>query len=192
MNTASPRQLGVRKPRMLRWVAWTVLILIGGTFLVAVISAFVAVAVDGLDTRKLPVLLAIMFVAVSLTWLQCGFNPIRRRTDQMNRWRQQFPTQSEQSIQAFLQIVGESLDLRKMHTCKLSPDDRAGDLSRSFFDDKMVEMIIAVEEAYNVTLPDDSLNTCENLGQLFAYVTQHGTVRPVSPAIGRRDQPERG
>ena len=52
---------------MVRWVAWTVLILMGGIVLVAVVAAFRTAVVAGLDTRKLPgffviVLLAVIFV----------------------------------------------------------------------------------------------------------------------------------
>ena len=177
----------------MRWVAWMVLILMGGTVLVAILAAFVTAAVDGLETRKLPVLLAIVFVAVVFAWLKCGLNPIRRRTDQTNRWRQRFPAWSEQEIQAFLQVVGESLLLGTKHNCKFSPDDRMRDLSRAFGGDglEIVEMLMAVEAAYALNLPDSFLETNETIGALFDYVTQHDTVRPVSAATGRHDQPEK-
>ena len=165
---------------MLRWIAWAVLILLGGTFLVMPFSVFVTAAVDGLEPRKLPVLLAIVLFAVIFTWFKCGFNSIRRRPDQMNRWRERFPTQSEEEIQRFLQVVGESLDLQIMHSGKLSPDDRGADLDPLFGGMELVQILMAVEEAYGVDLPDDFLKTCESLGQMFAYVTQHRRVRPVS------------
>lgn len=194
MNPETPRPPDVHKPRMLRWIAWTVLILMGGTILVTVITTFVTAAVDGLDARKVSVLLAIVCVAALIACLKSALNPMRRRPDQMHRWREQFPTQSEEEIQRFLQIVSGSLALPKARTCKLSPYDRAGDLSWPLGGDGMeiVEMIMAVEEAYGVDLPDDSLETCKNLGQLFASVTQHGNGQLASPATGRRDQTQRG
>jgi len=173
---------------MLRWVAWTVLILMGGTVLVAVVAAFVTAAVDGLDARKLSVLLAIVCVAVLVACLKSAFNPMRRRPDQMSRWRDQFPTQSEEEIQRFLKVVGGALGLQELHRCKLSPDDRGADFEPLFGGMELVQILMAVEEAYGLDLPDDFLKTRDNLGQLFAYLSQHGNVRPVSPTTGRRDQ----
>ena len=194
MNVEHSSQPGVRLPRLMRWVAWMLVILMGGTFLVAVVAAFVTDTVDGLDTRKLPVLLAIVFVAAIIAWLKCGFNPIRRRTDHMNRWRQLFPAQNEQEIRAFLQVVSKALLLGTKHNCKFSPDDRMQDLSRAFGGDglEIVEMLMAVEWAYALDLPDSFLETNETLGTLFDYVTQHGIVRPMSAATGLYDSPERG
>jgi hypothetical protein len=188
VNTESPRQPAVHKPRMLRWVAWTVLILMGGTILVAVIAAFVTAAVDGLDIRKLQVLLAIVCVAALIACLKSALNPMRRRPDQMNRWREQFPTQSEEEIERFLQVVGGALGLQALQLCKLSPDDRGADFEPLFGGLELVQVLMAVEEAYGLDLPESFLEICKNLGELFAYVTQHGTVRPVSPATGLRNQ----
>jgi hypothetical protein len=169
------------------------LILIGGAVLVPLVTA----TVGSLDTGKPPVFLVFwgvfVVITVILVSLKSRLDPIRRRTDQTNRWRQQFPTQSQSEIQRFLQVVGESLGLQEMHTCKLSPDDRGGDLSRSFFDgmEGLEEILMAVEEAYGLDLPNDCLKTCANFGQLFAYVNQHSTGRPVSAAAQQHNQSER-
>ena len=98
------------------------------------------------------------------------------------------PTRSEEEIARFLQVVGGKLGLQTLQLCKLSPDDRGADFEPLFGGMEVVQLLMAVEEAYGLDLPDDFLKTCENLGQLFAYVTQHGTVRPVSPATGLRNQ----
>ena len=171
---------------MARWLVWAVLILIGGTVVVPLVAALVTAAADGLDTGKPVFLVFLVFVviAVIIGCLTSRLGSIRDRTDQTNRWREQFPTQSEPEIQRFLQVVGESLGLQTVHACKLSPDDRATDFEPLFGGMELEQILMAVEEAYGLDLPDDCLNTCENLGQLFAYVTQHGPGRPVSAAAG--------
>jgi acyl carrier protein len=172
-----------------------VLILIGGTILVGLAAAFLAAVVPGLDTRKLPWLLAIVLFAVIFFSLKAAFHPIRGRMDEMDRWRQQFPTQSDQEFQRFLQIVVESLGLRTKHLRKLRPDDRVRALSQeAFCGDGMdiVELIMAIETEYALNLPDSFLETSETLGELFDYVTRHDTGRPVSAAVRPRDQPESG
>ncbi len=190
MKVEQPSQPGASQPPVARWLVWAVLILIGGTVVVPLVAALVFDAGGGLN-MVLPGFLVFVVIAVIIACLQSASNPMHRRTDQMSRWREQFPAQSEPEIQRFLQVVGESLGLSKMHICKLSPDDRAADFEPLFGGMELVEMLMAVEEAYGLDLPDVFLNTCENLGQLFAYVTQHGTSRPVSAAAQQHDQSER-
>lgn len=172
-----------------RWLAWAVLILIGGTVVVPFVIVLVTAAGDDSVTDKLPgfvVFLVCVVAVVRLSgWLQSGLNPISRRTDQMPRWRQQFPAQSEPEIRRFIEVVSGSLGLSKLHICKVSPDDRASDFEPLFGGMEVVEILMAVEEDYGVDLPDDILNTCENLGQLFSYVTRHSTGRPVTAAAGQ-------
>jgi acyl carrier protein len=167
-----------------------VLIFIGGTVLVGVVAAFVTAAVDGLDTRKLPFLLGIVLFVVLVLCLKAAFHPIRGRMDEMDRWRQQFPTQSDQEFQRFLQIVVESLGLRTKHLRRLRPDDRVRALNQEALCGdgmEMVELIIAIEAEYALNLPDSFLVTSETLGELFDYVTRHDTGRPVSAAARPRD-----
>ncbi len=172
-----------------RWLVWAVLIPIGGTVVVPFITVLVTAMGDDSVTDKLPgfvVFLVCVVAVVRLTgWLQSGFNPISHRTDQMPRWKQQFPAQGEPEIRRFIQLVSGSLGLSKMHICKLSPDDRAADFESLFGGMEVVEILMAVEEEYGVDLSDDVLNTCENLGQLFSYVTRHPTGRPVPAAAGQ-------
>ena len=179
MQAEQPSQPGPSKLPVVRWLVWAALILFGGTVLVPIVAALVFDAVGGLGMVLPGCLVYVVFVVI-IACRQHASNPMPRRTDQMSRWREQFPAQSEPEIQRFLQVVGEYLGVSKMHTCKLSPDDRVLDLALSFCGDDLaiIEMEMAVEEAYALELPDDLLNPRENLGQLFAYVTQHAPVVP--------------
>jgi hypothetical protein len=97
------------RPLMGQWLVWTVLILIGGMFFLALIVFVVASLAHGMDARLMPYLvLIVLFVAVFIC-LKALSKPTRGRTDEMDRWRQQFPTHKQEEIHRFLQIVGESL-----------------------------------------------------------------------------------
>lgn len=174
MNAHQPKEPEVRRPRLLRWLAWTVLIAIGGTVIGAAAAAIFAVMVDGLDVRKLLVWLFIGTLAIVFIGLRSWLNPIHQRPDQMSQWRSQFPAHGEEEIRRFLQIVGEPLVLRNASIPKLSPDDRPVDVSRAFGGDGMdlVEMAMAVEREYALELPEDPSAAPQTLGELFAYVTR--------------------
>lgn len=174
MNVHQPKEPEVGKPRMLRWLAWMVVIAIGGTVIGAVAAAIFAVMADGLDVRKLLVWLFIGALAIIFIGLRSWLNPINQRPDQMSQWRSQFPAHSEEEIRRFLQIVGETLVLRKASIPKLSPDDRPEDVSRAFGGDGMdlVEMAMAVEREYALELPEDPRAAPQTLGELFAHVTR--------------------
>ncbi len=175
MDPEAPTPPAASQPLLLRRLAWAVLILIGGTVLIPLVTLFVTASTDRLNDDKLPGFLVFVVLAVLLTCLLSAFNPIRRRPDQMSLWRQQFPAQSEAEIQRFLRVVSGSLGLGEKDAGKLSPADRATDLEPLFGGMEVVELIMAVEEKYALDLPDDCLNSCANLGQLFAYVTQPAT-----------------
>jgi acyl carrier protein len=189
VNPESTSPPGARSPRGVRWAAWTLLILMGGTVVVPVIAAFVTAVMDGLDLGKLPFLVAIVLWVVLFLALKSLFHPIRGRTDESRAWRERFPTRSDQEVQRFLRIVGESLALREDRQCRLRPDDRVRDLTQEVFcGDGMdiVELVLAVEEEYGLELPESG---SETLGEVFDYVIRHGSSRPVSPAAGRWQAP---
>ena len=95
------------RPLMAQWLVWTVLILIGGMFFLVLIVSVVTSLAHGMDDRLVPFLvLIVLFVAVFIC-LKALFKPTRGRTDEMDRWRQQFPTHKQEEIHRFLQIVGE-------------------------------------------------------------------------------------
>ncbi len=87
MNTERPSKSPTRKPPLLRWLAWGVLLLIGGTIVAAVVSAFVDVASYGVDPRKLPFLIAIVIWFVLFFCLKAATNPIRGRGDERRACR---------------------------------------------------------------------------------------------------------
>jgi acyl carrier protein len=191
--TEDPTQADNSKPRVVRWLVWSVLIFIGGTVLVAVVATFVTAVVDGLDTRKLPFLLGIVLFVVLFLCLKAAFHPIRGRDDESHSWKDQLPTHSEQEVQRFLQVVVSSLDLRERHLCRLRPDDRVRDLTQeAFCGDGMdtLNLVMAVEKEYGLELPESFLESCRTLGDLFDYVTRHGIEPPMSAGSRPRDLPK--
>jgi len=183
-----------RRPRVVRWLAWTVLIVTGGTVVGAVVTAIFTVVANGLDVRKLLVWLFIGALALVFIGLRFWLNPIHQRPNQMSQWRKQFPTHSEQEIRRFVQIVGETLVLRKASIPKLRPDDRPEDVSRALDGDGMdvVEMAMAVEREYSLELPENPSEAPQNLGELFAYVTRHTSCPSRSCASEGHDRTARG
>lgn len=177
---------------MVRWAAWTLPVLMGGTVVVAVIAAFVAAVRDGLDPGKLPFLAAIGLLVVLFLALKASFHPIRGRTDESRAWRERFPTRSDQDVQRFVRIVGESLALREDHRCRLRPDDRVSALTQEMLCGDgldIVELVLAVEDEYGLELPESGLEALTTLGDVFDYVTRHSPPRAVSPATGRWEAP---
>lgn len=194
MNVTQPKELEARRPRVVRWLAWTVLIAIGGTVVGAVVGAILAVVANGPDVRNLLGWSFIGVLALVFIGLRSWLNPIHQRPDQMSQWRRQFPTHGEQEIRRFLQIVGETLVLRKASIPKLSPDDRPDDVSRALGGDGMdvVGMAMAVEREYSLELPENPSEAPQNLGELFAYVTRHTSCPSRSCASEGHDRTARG
>lgn len=182
MNVTQAQEPEARRPRVLRWVVWMVLIAVGGTVVGGVVEAIVGAATDGLDVGKLLVWVFIGALALVLMGLRSWLNPINRRPDQMSQWRRQFPGHSEQEIRRFIQTVGEPLVLRDASIPRLSPDDRPADVSRAFGGDGMdvVEMAMAVEREYALRLPENPSEGPQTLGELFCYVTRD------APTLARR------
>jgi hypothetical protein len=54
----------------------------------------------------------------------------------------------------------------------------------------IVELVMAVEEEYELNLPESFLETCQTLGELFDYVTRQCLVRSGSVAAGTCNKPE--
>ena len=136
-----------------------------------------------------PVVVVVCFVVFFC--IQAACHPLRGRADQSQSWREKFPAHDEQEVQRFLQVVGESLGLKEERIRRLRPDDRPEDLTQEVFcGDGMdlVELMMAIEEAYGLKLPDDLLERARNLGDLFDYVTRQAATRVVPGALKRIGQ----
>lgn len=185
MNPEPPNPPAANNSRTVRRLAWAVLILISGTLLVAVVAAVLAAG-----SGALAVLIVALYFGGFFA-LQFAFHPIRGRTDESQSWKERFPTHTDQEVQRFLRIVGESLALREDHRCRLRPDDRVRDLTQEVFcGDGMdiVKLVMALEDEYGLELPESGLEAWRTLGDVFDYVTQHCSPRPVSPAAARPEQ----
>jgi len=191
MNTNQPTQAGTRKPIVLRWLAWAVLILIGGTVVVAVVATFATAARDGLDARKLPFLVVIVIWVVLFFSLKAATHPIRGRTDEISSWKQRFPTHTEAEIQRFLHVAGDSLGVSAKHLSRLRPDDRVAALTQEWLcGDGMdlVEMLMDIEREYGLELPESFHERDRTLGDLFDHVSQHRAGHPSTPDSSKPDQ----
>jgi len=177
VNTKQPTQPGTRKPFVLRGLAWGLLILIGGTLVTAVVSAFVTAARDGLDARKLPFLVVIVIWFVLFFSVKAATHPIRGRSDERPSWKERFPSHTDEEIKRFLQVVGDELGICKEHRCRLCPDDRVAALTQEWLcGDGMdlVELLMAIETEYGLDLPERFYERDRTLGDLFDYVGEHG------------------
>ena len=85
MKAEQPREPEARRPRVLLWLVWTVLIAIGGTVVGAVVAAIFGVVANGLDVRQLLVWLFIGVLALVFIGLRSLLNPIHQRPDQMSQ-----------------------------------------------------------------------------------------------------------
>lgn len=195
MNTKQPTQPGTREPFVLRWHAWGLLLLIGGTLVTAVVGAFVPAAREGLDARKLPFLVVIVIWFVLFFSVKAATHPIRGRSDEGPSWKERFPTHTDEEIKRFLQVVGDELGIRKERWCRLRPDDRAGALTQEWLCGDgldIIELLMAVEQEYGLELPEIFHERDRTLGDLFDYVSQHASRHPVSFTNARRDQRGKG
>lgn len=178
MNTERPSKSPTRKPPLLRWLAWGVLLLIGGTIVAAVVSAFVDVASYGVDPRKLPFLIAIVIWFVLFFCLKAATNPIRGRGDERRAWREKFPNHTLQEIERFLRVVGDSLLTNQKHHHRLRPDDTAASITQEWLGGDgldIVELFMDIEREYGLELPECFYEWDQTLGDLFTHVTEHTT-----------------
>lgn len=170
MNATQPTQPVARKPLVLRWLAWGVLIVIGGTLVTALVGAVVTAARDGLDARKLPFLVVIVIWVVLFFSVQAATNPIRGRDDEKRAWKERFPSQPDQEVERFLAVVGDELGLRKDRWCRLRPDDRPASLTQEWLCGDgldIIELLMAVEQEYGLELPESFHERDRTLGDLF-------------------------
>ena len=191
MNTNQSTQPGTRKPFVLRGLAWGLLILIGGTLVTAVVSAFVTAARDGLDARKLPFLVVIVIWFVLFFSVKAATHPIRGRSDERPSWKERFPSHTDEEIKRFLQVVGDELGIRKERWCRLHPDDRATALTQEWLCGDgldIIELLMAVEQEYGLELPDIFHERDRTLGDLFDYVSHHRAGHPSTPDSAKPDQ----
>jgi acyl carrier protein len=167
-------------------------------FLFGLLCLIFVGAVLGPSLKSLvwPVVVVVMVVCfVVFFCLQAAFHPVRGRTDQTQSWREQFPTHDEQEIRRFVQVVGESLGLKEERMRGLRPDDRPEDLTQEVFcgdDMDLVELVMAIEEAYGLELPDSLMERARTLGDLFDYVTREAVRGVVPPGSKREEQSDSG
>ena len=190
MNTKQPTQTGTRKPFVLRWLAWGLLIMIGGTLVTALVSTFVTVPRDGLDSRMLPFLVVIVIWVVLFFSVKAATHPIRGRSDERPSWKERFPSHTDEEIKRFLQVVGDELGIRKERWCRLRPDDRVAALTQEWLCGDgldIIELLMAVEQEYGLELPESFHERDRTLGDLFDYVSQHRAGHRATPDSSKPD-----
>lgn len=191
MNAERPTQEDARKPRLILWLAWGGLILIGGTLVTALVGTSISLGKDGLNSRKLPFLLFIAAFVVLFFCLKSALHPIRGRGDERRAWQERFPTHTDQEFERFLRVVSDSLGIREKHRGRLRPDDRVRALSQEWLcGDGMdvIELFMDIEREYGLDLPESFHEKTKTLGDLFAYVSQHSPGRPPPTASERPDK----
>jgi len=184
-----------RRLSWIRWVAWGVLILIGGNILLLLFGLCQSVSKDGWPSRKLPFFVFAVVFVIGFFGLKAATHPIRGRRDERRAWTERFPTHADQELDRFLQIVGEELGLRKERWCRLRPDDRMVAVTQEWLcGDGMdiIELFMAIEQEYGLDLPESFHEKDRTLGDLFAYVTQHSSRGGGSSQPERPTQPESG
>ncbi len=176
MRVLEPNQDRAERPGVAPGLAWTAMALfalLGYVFISAAVGPF---------NKSWPVgLVSIAIYVVVFFCIQAACHPLRKRTDQTQCWRERFPTHDEREVQRFLEIVGESLGIREARVRRIRPDDRPEKLTQEVFcGDGMdlVELMMAIENAYALELPDSFLEKATTLGDLFDYVTRHSPGRP--------------
>ena len=191
MNTERPTQMPPRRLSWIRWVAWGVLILIGGNILLLLFGLCQSVSKDGWHSRKLPFFVFAVVFVIGFFGLKAATHPIRGRRDERRAWTERFPTHADQELDRFLQIVGEELGLRKERWLRLRPDDRMVALTQEWLcGDGMdiIELFMAIEQEYALDLPESFDEKAPTIGDLFAYVSQPSPGRPPPAASERPDK----
>lgn len=164
-----------------------------GMFLFGLLCLMFVSAVLGPSHKTLvwPVVVVVCFVVFFC--IRAAFHPLRGRTDHTQLWREQFPTHDEQQIRRFVQVVGEALGVKEERISSLRPDDRPVDLTQEVLcGDGMdlVELVMAIEDAYRLELPDNFVERARTLGDLFEYVTQQGATGADPSAPKQIEQPD--
>jgi acyl carrier protein len=195
VNAEPPNQTATRKPRLLRWLAWGMLMLIGGTVVTALVSTCVTVAKDDLDSRWLPFLVVIVIWVVLFFGVKAATHPLRGRSEERPSWKQRFPAHTDAAIQRFLQVAGDSLGVSEKQLSRLRPDDRVAALTREWLcGDGMdiVELLLAIESEYALELPESYHERDRTLGDLFDYVSQQRTGPPPTRDSAKPNQAKPG
>ena len=188
MNAERPTQTAARKPRLILWIGWGGVILIGAWIITALAGTVISLAKDGWGSRKLPFLLFIVAFVVIFFCLKAALHPIRGRGDERRAWQERFPTHTDQEFERFLRVVGDSVGVSEKHLCRLRPDDRVTALTQEWLcGDGMdiIELFMDIEREYGLDLPESCHEKTQTLADLFAYVTQHSPGRP-PPAASER------
>jgi acyl carrier protein len=195
MNAERPTQTAARKPRLILWIGWGGVILIGAWIITALAGTVISLAKDGWGSRKLPFLLFIVAFVVIFFCLKAALHPIRGRGDERRAWQERFPTHTDQEFERFLRVVSDSLGIREKHRGRLRPDDRVRALSQEWLCGdgmEIIELFMAIEQEYGLDLPESFHEKDRTLGDLFAYVTQHSSRGGGSSQPERPTQPESG
>ena len=189
MRARDPSKDGAGRPGVAGLLVWVGMFLFG-LFALIFVSAALGPSHKGLVW---PVVVVVCFVVFFC--IQAACHPLRGRSDQTQFWREKFPTHDEREVERFLQVVGESLGLKKERIRALRPDDRPEDLTQEVFcGDGMdlVELMMAIEEAYALELPDSFVERARTLVDLFEYVTRLAGARAAPPVQKRIEQPDSG
>ncbi len=191
MNAERPAQPAARKPRLILWLGWGGVILIGAWIITALAGTVISLAKDGLNSRKLPFLLFIVVFVALFFFLKAALHPIRGRGDEGRAWQERFPTHTDQEFERFLRVVSDSLGIREKHRGRLRPDDRVRALSQEWLcGDGMdvIELFMDIEREYGLELPESFHEKTKTVGDLFAYVSQHSPGCPPPTASQRPDK----
>ena len=191
MQLEVPNQPVASRPPVRRWLAWAVLVLIGATIIVGELAAIDTAQVEGSDKNWFPLLLVVVLYIAIFFGLKATFHPIRGRGDERPSWKQRFPTHTDEEIQRFIRVVGESFGFRARNWSKLRPDDGLTAISQQWFCGdgmELVELVMLLEHEYSVELPEEFLTTEKTLGELFDYVSQRRAGHPPTPDSARTDQ----
>lgn len=189
----APRRRGL--PKLIRWLAWGLLLVLGGGLVLQIVTTVFSVARTGWDARALAPLLFIAIFVVGFFGIKALTNPILGRDDERLAGREKFPNHTEQEIERFLRVAGDSLLTSEKHHHRLRPDDTPASITQEWLGGDgmdIIELIMALEEQYGLTLPEDSPERLRTLGDLFALVTQHGSGRTDFAAAPRAAPPETG
>ena len=195
MKPETPTQAAPRRPQLIRWVAWGLLILLCGGLAVQVGTLVMSVAQDGWGSRKLPFLLFIVVFVVGFFCLKALTNPIRDRGDERRAWRERFPKHTEQEIERFLRVIADSLLTSDKQRYRLRPDDTAAALTQEWLCGDgldLVELLMAIEYEYGLELPESFHERDRTLGDLFDYVSHHRAGHPSNPDSAKSDQAKTG
>ena len=74
------------------------------------------------------------------------------------------------------QIIATELQLSDKVSQKINKDTRIKDLGADSLD--FLEILMKIEEQYNVSIPDEKTDQLNNFGELCGYVSKHPNYKP--------------